>query len=63
MNQEIRCYPDCPAKETGNPADCDCIERDARARDAEIDAAIDRARDRWADAAYERRERDRDRAR
>ena len=37
----IRCYADCPAQETSDPADCTCAQRDADAYDAACDARLD----------------------
>lgn len=61
-SQQIRCYPDCLAQETGEPSDCDCAQRAAMAEDAELENRVDRLRDDWATESYERHERDRDRA-
>ncbi len=43
--REIRCYPDCTAQETGDPADCHCAERD----DAAYSDACEQAYDEWKD--------------
>ncbi len=39
--RDVRCYPDCPAQDTGAPADCTCAERDADAYDAECERRVD----------------------
>ena len=61
-SRQIRCFADCLAQETGEPMDCDCAHRAAMAEDAELDNRVDRLRDAMAEDAYERHERDRDRA-
>lgn len=60
MARRIDHFKDCLSHESGEAVDCDCAQRDADAFDIEMDARVDRLRD--DDAAYERRERDRDRA-
>lgn len=61
-SQQIRCYPDCLAQETGESTDCDCAQRDAMAHDAELENRVDRLRDDWVTEPYEKAERDRARA-
>lgn len=43
--RDVRCFDDCPAHETGNPADCTCAERDDAAYDAECERRLDQWRD------------------
>lgn len=47
--RQVRCYPDCPAQDTGDGADCTCSERDDAAYEREMEARVDRARDREFD--------------
>jgi len=43
-HREVRCFADCVAQETGDPADCRCDERDALLYDLEVERRIDAAR-------------------
>ena len=40
-HREVRCFNDCKAQETGDPADCHCAERDAAAYDDECERRVD----------------------
>ena len=42
--REVRCFADCVAQETGDPADCHCAERDAILYDLEAERRIDARR-------------------
>lgn len=44
--KEIRHFADCRSLETDDPRECNCRELDEDAYDAEMEAQVDRLRDR-----------------
>lgn len=49
MARRAECLEDCAARETGRPEDCSCAERFEDLYDQEMEARVDRLRDRWVE--------------